>query len=64
MESHGGSGLQVSEFEEPGAHVGVVVEKPEEFVLELGELLLAGEACIVFHVVVEEMDGFWFEELS
>jgi hypothetical protein len=44
--------------------VGVVVEEPEKFVLKLGEFLLAGEASVVFHVVVQEVDGLGFEESS
>lgn len=41
--------------------MSVVVEETEESVFELREFFLAGEALIVFHVVVKEMDGFWFE---
>ena len=36
--------------------------KPEKFVFELGELLLAWETEAVLHVVVQEIDGFWFEQ--
>lgn len=62
MEGHGGAGLEVSELEEASCHVGVVIEEAEEPVLELGELLLAGQAGVVLQVVVQQVDGFRLEE--
>jgi len=44
--------------------VGIVVEESEEFVLEFREFLLARESSIIFHIIVEEMNCFWFEKLS
>ena len=40
----------------------VVVEEPEELVLELWELLLLREATVVLEVIVKQVDGFWFEK--
>ena len=64
MEGHGCSWLEVSKFEAAGAHVGVVVKEPEEGVLELWELFLTGEACVVLHVIVHKVDALWFEKGS
>lgn len=44
--------------------MGVVVEEPEELVLELREFLLAGETSVVLEVVVEQVDSFWLEKCS
>jgi hypothetical protein len=44
--------------------VGVIVKESEEFVLELWELLLAGESSIVFHIIVHQVDAFGFEKLT
>lgn len=64
MEGHGGAGFEVAELVEASGHVCVVVEEAEELVLELRELLLAGEATVVFEVVVQQMDGFGLEECA
>ena len=44
--------------------MSIVVEETEELVLELRELLLTGEASIIFEVVVQEMDSFRLEQCA
>lgn len=44
--------------------MSIVVEEAEELVLELRELLLTGEASIIFEVVVQEMDSFRLEQCA
>jgi hypothetical protein len=44
--------------------MSVVVEEPEKFVLELREFFFIREASVILHIVVKEMDGFWFEKSS
>lgn len=64
MEGRGGTGFEVTELVEASGHVCVVVEEAEELVLELRELLVGGEAGVVFEIVVQEMDGFRLEECA
>lgn len=44
--------------------MSIVVEEAEELVLELRELLLTGEASIIFEVVVQEIDSFRLEQCA
>ena len=44
--------------------MSIVVEEAEELVLELRELLLTGEASIIFEVGVQEMDSFRLEQCA
>ncbi len=44
--------------------MGVIVEKSEEFVLEFREFLLTRETKIIFHIVVQKMNSFWFEKCT
>lgn len=44
--------------------MGVIVKEAEEFILELWELLLAGESRIVFHIVVHQVDALGLKKLA
>lgn len=61
FEVHGCSRLEISEFEKTGGHVGIVIEKSEEGIFELWEFGWIWVSSIVLHVIIEQMDGFWFE---
>jgi hypothetical protein len=56
MQGHGGTRLQISEFEKSTGHMGVVIEESEVSVLEFWELLFTGVAGIVLQFVVQEVD--------
>jgi hypothetical protein len=64
MKSHSSSGLEISKFEKSCAHMSIIVEKSEEFILELREFLLTRESSVIFHIVIKKMNRFWFEKLS
>jgi len=44
--------------------MSVIVEESEKFVFEFREFFFIREASVILHVIVEEMDGFWFEKCS
>lgn len=42
----------------------VIVEESEESIFKFWEFFLTGETLIIFHIIVEEMDGLGFKEFS
>lgn len=41
--------------------MGISVEESEESILEFRELLIAGKSIIILKIVVQQMNGLWFE---
>ena len=63
-EVHGGTRLDITEGEVTGGHTAVSVEQSPDFVVVFWEFFSIWDTGIIFHIVVEDVDGFFLEQFS
>jgi len=63
LKGHGGSTFEITKLEVTAAHTSVRVEEFPDFVVVFGELFVVN-VSVIFELVVQNVDGFFLEELS